>query len=366
MTSKPPATSKYLVIQDAIHKKVVEGQWRPGEPIPSVRELSEKHHTSMLTARRAVESLVDRGMLVASQGVGTFVSNRPTFHRVGIVLGVGPGAGDREILGPRRFLRLTESGLHAWADQHMLNVCTYEYRSDNQVWNERSPLYKDVENKRVDGLILVGVPSQALAMELLQHHVPAVAIGNVPAALPYRVTLDTRAFMHAAIEVVRRDGRQRIGLIAGLADIDSGHAMVVQPSDHFASACLSHEVEVVSQRISLSKPNTAEAGYNAAHSLLSLEAEARPDALVVADDVLAEGVMRYLDELPQDMVADLSWVSHANFGGDAANHPSLIARLEYDPAEVTECAADMLAALMHNRPPQQCIRLIAPRLVPGK
>lgn len=364
MVAKPPVKSKYLRVERAIHQRIAAGHWRPGQPIPSVRELSEEYGTSMLTARRAVESLMARGMLVASQGVGTFVSPKPTFHRVGLVLGVGPAGTDRDILGPRRFLRLTESGFHAWAERHMLNVCTYEYRSDEQSLSAQSALFRDLDRGEVDGLILVGVPSQKLAWELLKRHVSAVAIGNVPAALPYRVTNNVRAFMDAAVAAVVRAGRQRPALITGGIVSDGVHPLVISPADHFAAACLSHGLGVQSDRVVQLQQLTEQTGASAACSILDLSP--RPDALIVADDVLARGVVRVLNDRGVRMPADIGLITHTNYGSDPIDASVELTRLEYDPSTVIEGAADMLFALMSGRPPEQCIELVEPQLIEGE
>jgi DNA-binding LacI/PurR family transcriptional regulator len=364
MIARSPAKSKYLKIEKAIHQRIATGQWRPGEAIPSVRELSLEYGTSMLTTRRAVESLMSRGMLVASQGVGTFVSNRPTFHRVGIVLGVGPTGNDRDILGPRRFLRLTESGLHAWAERHMLNVCTYEYRGDEQILAQNSALQRDVERGDVDGLILVGVPSQKLAWELLRRHVPAVAVGNVPAALPYRVTNNVRAFMESAVGAVVRSGLKRPMLITGAIIAEGCHPLVISPSDHFAAACLAHGLEIHRGQVVQVDALNEESGAKATREICN-RAD-RPDALIVSDDVLARGVARALSQMNMKVPQDMAWITHTNYGSDPIESAVELARLEYDPAIVIERAADMLAALMSGRPPEQCIDLVEPQLIQGE
>lgn len=364
MVARSPTNSKYLKVEKAIHQRIATGQWRPGDAIPSVRELSLEYGTSMLTTRRAVESLMSRGMLVASQGVGTFVSSRPTFHRVGIVLGIGPAGNDREILGPRRFLRLAESGLHAWADRHMLNVCTYEYRSDDQILSANGAFQRDVERGEIDGLILVGVPSQKLAWELLRRHVPSVAVGNVPSSLPYRVTFNVRAFMQRAVAAVVQSGRRCPTLITGGIVADGCHPLVVSPSDHFASACLAHGLEVHRERIIQVSSLTEQAGDEVTRAILARSD--RPDALIVADDVLARGVARVLSESQLKIPSDIAWITHTNYGSDPIESPVELTRLEYDPSTVIERAADMLAALMSGQPPELCIDLVEPQLIRGE
>ncbi len=49
----------------------------PGSPIPSERELALRFGISRMTARQAVDLLVNAGTVVRRQGAGTFVAHRP-------------------------------------------------------------------------------------------------------------------------------------------------------------------------------------------------------------------------------------------------------------------------------------------------
>ena len=52
------------------------GTLRPGESLPSERELAQLTGLSRVTVRRAVEALVEGGQLVRRRGSGTFVAPR--------------------------------------------------------------------------------------------------------------------------------------------------------------------------------------------------------------------------------------------------------------------------------------------------
>lgn len=82
--SKAPAAAEKLVgnsatplfqqLADTIAAEIDSGSYRPGDMIPSERELSERYSISRVTVRRAIVDLVDRGVLVKRQGKGTFVN----------------------------------------------------------------------------------------------------------------------------------------------------------------------------------------------------------------------------------------------------------------------------------------------------
>jgi GntR family transcriptional regulator len=52
------------------------GEWKPGDLIPSERELGEQYGISRMTARQAITDLVNEGLFYREQGKGTFVSQR--------------------------------------------------------------------------------------------------------------------------------------------------------------------------------------------------------------------------------------------------------------------------------------------------
>ena len=72
MTKSKPA--KYTIIKQYICKKIESGQWLEHSKVPSENELTEQFSVSRMTARRALQELTEQGLLVRSQGSGTFVA----------------------------------------------------------------------------------------------------------------------------------------------------------------------------------------------------------------------------------------------------------------------------------------------------
>jgi GntR family transcriptional regulator len=60
----------------AVTKAVIIGQLRPGDEFPSVRTLSRELGINPNTAMKALATLVERGLLDARPGIGTFVAAR--------------------------------------------------------------------------------------------------------------------------------------------------------------------------------------------------------------------------------------------------------------------------------------------------
>jgi len=69
----------YQRIQGAIRKVIDTGGLRPGDAVPSERELARIHEVSLMTARHALATLEQEGVVERRRGVGTFVST-PKIH----------------------------------------------------------------------------------------------------------------------------------------------------------------------------------------------------------------------------------------------------------------------------------------------
>ncbi len=64
----------YYQLKEKILALVDDGVYKAGDLIPSERELCEKLHISRMTARKAISTLVNEGVLYREQGRGTFVA----------------------------------------------------------------------------------------------------------------------------------------------------------------------------------------------------------------------------------------------------------------------------------------------------
>lgn len=72
MSKKVPV---YIAMHNELRKKVLSKEWVKGQKIPSERDLATEFDVSRMTARQAVSSLVEEGLLERRQGAGTFVAS---------------------------------------------------------------------------------------------------------------------------------------------------------------------------------------------------------------------------------------------------------------------------------------------------
>jgi len=79
----------YAQIKQDLMRRVVSGEWRPGDCLPSESNLALQYEASLGTVRRAIEELAGEGLVNRYAGRGTFVNShggspyeRFNFHRL--------------------------------------------------------------------------------------------------------------------------------------------------------------------------------------------------------------------------------------------------------------------------------------------
>ena len=65
----------YAQIVEQVVAKVMAGEWKAGDPLPSIRELAAGSRVSVITVKRAYLELERAGVIVTWQGKGSFVAD---------------------------------------------------------------------------------------------------------------------------------------------------------------------------------------------------------------------------------------------------------------------------------------------------
>ena len=67
----------YLQIMEQIKQRIVVGDWRGIQPIPSIRQLAVDLEVSVITVKRAYLELEREGVIVTQQGKGSHGASTP-------------------------------------------------------------------------------------------------------------------------------------------------------------------------------------------------------------------------------------------------------------------------------------------------
>ena len=73
-STAPTFSPLYRQIKDFLIRSLEEGEWGPGDAIPSEGELALRFNVSQGTVRKAIDEMAAENMLIRRQGKGTFVA----------------------------------------------------------------------------------------------------------------------------------------------------------------------------------------------------------------------------------------------------------------------------------------------------
>ena len=96
----PAFSPLYQQIKGLILQSLQQGEWKPGEAIPSEMELAARFRVSQGTVRKAIDELASDNLLVRRQGKGTFVATHAEQQVQYRFLKLLPDSGDVREEGP--------------------------------------------------------------------------------------------------------------------------------------------------------------------------------------------------------------------------------------------------------------------------
>ena len=67
----------YVQIMDQIRRRIAVGDWKPGQPLPSIRQLAIDLQISVITIKRAYLELEREGVIDTQHGKGSVVAAAP-------------------------------------------------------------------------------------------------------------------------------------------------------------------------------------------------------------------------------------------------------------------------------------------------
>ena len=69
-------TQLYFQLYDILYREIRDGVYKPGQLLPTESTLMEQYHISRITVRKALDLLMNDGLIARRRGLGTFVQNK--------------------------------------------------------------------------------------------------------------------------------------------------------------------------------------------------------------------------------------------------------------------------------------------------
>jgi GntR family transcriptional regulator len=163
----------YQQIKTLILGSLQNGEWKPGEAIPSEMELATRYRVSQGTVRKAIDEIAADNLLVRKQGKGTFVATHAEEKVQYRFLKLLPDEGDKQSEGPARRDIVDCKRLRATVDI----ARALALRTGDPVLQARRVLSFTGKPTILEDIWLPGVPFKGLTAERLsQYHGPMYAL----------------------------------------------------------------------------------------------------------------------------------------------------------------------------------------------
>lgn len=318
-----PAVKREEVVRH-IHTQIIGGKLKPGDRLPTRRDLQERFQTSLSTIQQALDQLAEEGFVIPRGKAGTFVTSEPPHKaRYGIVVPLHPHSHSY----PRFWSALVNEATRLQESGKSVRV--YQGVSEKRLAADYEAMVSDLRRHRLAGLIFVTNPYFLEGDEVLSSGgVPCVAIGSATGMTKHVTTirLDGKSFARKAVNFLVKKGRRRIGMILPAAPDE----MFRQP---FFEALESHHIAIKPYWFQESSQGTPSSARNLAHLLMRLPPNDRPDGLIIGDDNHVEHASAGIVDAGVHVPTDIDVVAHCNFPWPT---PSVVAvrRLGYDAREV--------------------------------
>ncbi|MDD5644927.1 MAG: GntR family transcriptional regulator [bacterium] len=200
---------KYAIIEDYIENMVKEGKLKPGDKVFSESKISEKFSVTEMTARHALESLKNKGVVCRIHGKGTFVTGGDSF---------GSGKGNLWFVLPEKLAGIEPNPYYSpvlWGAEKAAKKSGY--RLVIMSVDEHKKIFAEkVDANRVKGVILSGFYASGGIKGFLSRNIPVVMVDCLDnSGVCDSVYPDNFSGVRTALEYLVSRGHKKIAHIAG-------------------------------------------------------------------------------------------------------------------------------------------------------
>lgn len=320
---------KYILVQKKIkqaikNKKIVN-------KLPGERTLAKEFGYSYMTIRKAVDNLVNEGVLYKLPTKGTYVADRKTGRKktkiIGYFLDSSIVAG---LTSP--YYSLIFNSLEKKASKHGYSLI---YFSDIGGANSLQHM------NNIDGVIISCFPRIENIVHDVNQHLPVVVMDNSSSdkTIP-SVIIDNFNGVSKSVDYLCSLGHKRIGFMTGLEDSDVG-------KNRYAGymSGLSNHGLTMNEKLVFRGDYSFESGAKGADYFLSLKKP--PSAIMCANDAMAIATIRQALQRGFNVPDDISVMGFDDIPVASQIHPTLTT-LAAPIDKITETAFNMLISLMNG------------------
>ena len=198
--------ARYRQIADELTSAIKNGLLKPGETLPIEPDLAKQFAVSRMTLRKAVDQLVEEGLVKRQQGSGTFVTdNRHVAHPPYLLY-----------LGQTKdhFFKDVYCALTREAQSHHLAVTAFDAHANltpqaSKHWLQlTTKALAVIHDEQLAHDLMLNIPKTTLVLDFGRQPLPGqISSSRTP---DYHILLDTHAAVRIATEYLLKLGHRRI------------------------------------------------------------------------------------------------------------------------------------------------------------
>jgi GntR family transcriptional regulator of arabinose operon len=341
-------------VRDRIRNMLIRGGSRTGDALPTYRELSHRMKVSLVTVQRAMDELLEEGVVRGWPGKGTFLARElsPEGRRltqIGLVY-----YGSRRLFFSSDYLMEIFQGILMAAEDASADVRIFSIKNEGRVG------VREIEESGVDGLLLLGVANEEYLAELARELLPMIVVDYRTNRVPCDcLVVDNEQAAERIVQHLARLGHRRIAYLDGFSTdpLQAGDP-VIETSDvrerreGYRTAMerlgLADHVQVFGVA-----PGKPEAGIAAAAESVALRSGA-PTAVVAYDTTLARQLCEELRRRGLGVPGQCSMAAMAG-AGDAQIGALTCTFNRVRFAEMGRRAVELLAQRCRNGKPAEAV-----------
>ena len=337
-------TPKYILVENYI-KEAVKTKALV-DKLPGERSLAKQLGYSYMTIRKAIENLVDQGVLYKVPTKGTYVNKDGTHKKKTSTIGYFLDSSIKSgISSPYYSLLLNAIEKEAAKEDYSV-----VYFSDTSV----DRLHKTLS--KLDGVIATCFPRIEETILEIKDIIPIVVIENSAAdkTIPSVIIDNFNANLESA-DYICSLGHTHIGFMTGLEDSDIGKSRYAGHQHGLSKNNINIDESLVFRG-----NYSYEAGIEGAEYYLSLEQ--RPTAIICANDSMALGAMQKFKQEGFDIPDDISIIGFDDIDVASQIVPTLTT-IRAPVNQIAKHSFSTLKNLIMGKEPENQHMAIAPKLM---
>ncbi|MFQ6618619.1 MAG: LacI family DNA-binding transcriptional regulator [Fidelibacterota bacterium] len=229
--------------------------------------------------------------------------------------------------------------------------------SSHSDYHHKRSLPRMIQEKRVDGVIIVGKVHERIIDELLRMDFPFVLVDNIykSAKVKCVVTDNINGAIQAVNHLVKL-GHTRIGMLKG----ENGDISLKERYEGYLQALKSNSLNIYREYI-IPGFNTPEGGYEAMQKLLI--SKEVPTAIFTSNDAMAIGALKAMREKGLRVPQDISIIGFDDIRESAHTHPPL-SSIRIEKEKMGKIGAKILIDIIKSKGGGKEIIVLKTNLVP--